>query len=106
MTGEPIPGALDPAGDAAGRQPLWWRLRARLRGRADTEHEQVLVRVGIGMAIVTGLMIAAVGDPAPPQTVPLLSIATSYLVGGMLLLAHLLADPAPRPARRYVGMTI
>jgi two-component system, sensor histidine kinase RpfC len=106
MTGEPIPGALDPAGDAAGRQPLWWRLRARLKGRADTEHEQVLVRVGIGMAIVTGLMIAAVGDPAPPQTVPLLSIATSYLVGGVLLLVHLLADPAPRPARRYVGMTI
>ena len=37
---------------------------------------------------------------------PLLSIATSYLLGGVLLLAHLLADPAPRPARRYVGMTI
>jgi two-component system sensor histidine kinase RpfC len=106
MTAEQTPGALDPDGDAARRQPLWWRLRARLKGRQDTEHEQILVRVGIGVAIVSGLIIAAVGQPAPPQAVPLLSIATSYLIGGMLLLAHLLADPAPRPARRYVGMAI
>ena len=76
------------------------------QGRTDTEHEQILVRVAIGVAIVSGLMIAAVGDPSPPQAVPLLSIASSYLVGGVLLLAHLLADPAPRPARRYVGMAI
>ena len=50
-------------------------------------------------------MIAALGDPSPSRAVPLLSIASSYLVGGVLL-AHLLADPAPRPVRRYVGMTI
>ena len=106
MTGERIPGALDPDGDGAAHPPLWWRLRARLKGRPDTEHEQILVRVGIGVAIVSGLMIASVGHPAPPQAVPLLSIAASYLIGGVLLLAHLLADPAPRPARRYVGMAI
>jgi two-component system sensor histidine kinase RpfC len=86
--------------------PLWWRLRERLKGRPDTEHEQVLVRVAIGVAIVTGLLIAAVGDPPPPKVLPLLSIATCYLLGGVLLLAHLLADPAPRPLRRYVGMTL
>jgi two-component system, sensor histidine kinase RpfC len=106
MTGERIPGALGPEGDAAARQPLWWRLRVRLKGRPDTEHEQILVRVGIGVAIVSGLIIAAVGDPAPPQVSSLLAIASSYLIGGVLLLVHLLADPAPRPARRYVGMTI
>ncbi len=106
MPGKQIQRAADPDGDAAGRLPLWWRLRARLSGRTDTEHEQVLVRVAIGVAIVSGLMIAAVGDPSPPQAVPLLSIAISYLVGGVLLLAHLLADPAPRPARRFVGMAL
>jgi two-component system sensor histidine kinase RpfC len=105
MTGERIPGAPGPDGEPAGRQPLCW-LRARLQGRPDTEHEQILVRVGIGVAIVSGLMIAAIGDPAPPKALSLLAIAASYLIGGVLLLVHLLADPASRPARRYVGMTI
>jgi two-component system, sensor histidine kinase RpfC len=88
------------------RTPLWWRLRERLKDRPDSEHEQILVRVGIGVAIVAGLVIAAVGDAPPPKVVPLLSIATCYLVGGLLLLAQIVADPAPRPARRYVGMAI
>jgi two-component system, sensor histidine kinase RpfC len=88
------------------RPPLWWRLRERLKDRPDSEHEQILVRVGIGVAIVAGLVIAAVGDAPPPKVLPLLSIATCYLVGGLLLLAQIVADPAPRPARRYVGMAI
>ena len=78
----------------------------RLKGRPDTEHEQILVRVAIGVAIVTGLAIAAAGDPSPPEVLPLLAIATCYLVGGALLLAHLLADPAMRPVRRFVGMAL
>ena len=92
--------------EAPERPPLWWWLRERLKDRPDTEHEQILVRVGIGVAIVAGLLIAAVGDPPPSQVLPLLSIASCYLIGGVLLLAHLLGDPAPRPARRYVGMAI
>jgi two-component system sensor histidine kinase RpfC len=97
-------GASRPGGSE--RPPLWWRLRERLKGRSDTEHEQILVRVAIGVAIVTGLGIAAVGAPPPPKVLPLLSIATCYLMGGVLLLAHLVADPAPRPVRRYVGMAL
>jgi two-component system, sensor histidine kinase RpfC len=86
--------------------PLRWRLRERLKDRPDSEHEQILVRVAIGVAIVAGLVIAAVGEAPPPKVLPLLSIATCYLAGGVLLLTHLLADPAPRPVRRYVGMAI
>jgi two-component system, sensor histidine kinase RpfC len=86
--------------------PLWWRLRERLKGRPDTEHEQILVRVAIGVAIVTGLVIAAAGDLPPPEVMPLLAMATCYLVGAVLLLAHLLADPALRPVRRFVGMAL
>jgi two-component system, sensor histidine kinase RpfC len=86
--------------------PLWWRLRRRLQGRSDTEHEQILVRVAIGVAIVTGLVIAAAGDLPPPEVMPLLAMATCYLVGAVLLLAHLLADPALRPVRRFVGMAL
>jgi two-component system sensor histidine kinase RpfC len=84
--------------------PLWWRLRQRFHGRSDTEHEQILVRVAIGLAIVAGLGIAALGEAPPPEALALLAIATCYLTGGLLLLAHILADPAPRPVRRYVGM--
>ena len=93
------PGASEPL-------PLWWRLRERLKGRADTEHEQILVRVAIGVAIVAGLVIAVIGDPPPPEVMPLLAIASCYLAVRILLLAHLLTDPAPRPARRYVGMAL
>ena len=96
----------DPGPEAPGRLPLWWRLRERLKHRPDTEHEQILVRVGIGVAIVAGLVISAVGDAPPAEALPLLAIATCYLVGGVLLLAHLLLDPAPRPVRRYVGMAV
>jgi two-component system sensor histidine kinase RpfC len=109
MSGERTQQVIEAGASRPGEpQPphLWWRLRERLKGRPDTEHEQILVRVAIGVAIVSGLVIAAVGDPPPPQVLPLLSIASCYLVGGALLLAHLLADPAPRPVRRYVGMTL
>jgi two-component system sensor histidine kinase RpfC len=92
--------------ELATRPPLWSRLRERLKNRPDTEHEQILVRVAIGIAIVTGLAIAAVKDQPPSQVGPLLVIATSYLVSGLLLLAHILVDPALRPVRRYVGMTV
>jgi two-component system, sensor histidine kinase RpfC len=88
------------------RPLLWWRLRERLKHRPDSEHEQILVRIGIGVAIVAGLALAAVGDAPAPKVLSLLPIAACYLIGGLLLLAHLLAHPAPRPARRYVGMAL
>jgi two-component system, sensor histidine kinase RpfC len=86
MSGEQARPAPEPSSGAPGPTappPLWWRLRERLRGRPDSEHEQILVRVGIGVAIVAGLVIAAIGDPAPPEISPLLAIATSYLVGAV-----------------------
>ena len=109
MSGEPTREVIEAGAsrpEAPEPLPLWWRLRERLKHRTDSEHEQILVRVGIGVAIVAGLGIAAVGDAPPLAVLPLLSIATCYLVGGVLLLAHLLAEPAPRPVRRYVGMAI
>src|SRR5919106_2454241 len=104
------PGPQPAAGAAHAPAPpsatLWQRFRARLQGRADSEHEQILVRGAIAVAIVTGLTIAAFGDPPPSEIVRLLLIAGSYLAGSVLLLGHLLVDPGPRPTRRYVGMML
>jgi two-component system sensor histidine kinase RpfC len=85
---------------------LWQRLQARLLGRSDSEHEQILVRDVIAVAIVVGLTVAALSEPPPPQVGSLLLIAGSYLVGALLLLAHLLYDPRPQPVRRYIGMLL
>jgi two-component system sensor histidine kinase RpfC len=94
--------------DAGGPAPasLWQHLRARLLGRDDSEHEQILVRDVIAVAIVVGLTVAALMDPPPAQVGSLLLIAGSYLVGALLLLAHLLYDPRPHPVRRYIGMVL
>ena len=93
----------DPGPPPAG---LWQRLRARLADRVDSEHEQILVRGVIAVAIVAGLTIAALGEPPPAQVGTLLLIAGSFLLGALLLLAHLLYDPRARPARRYIGMLL
>jgi two-component system, sensor histidine kinase RpfC len=85
---------------------FWRRLRARLAERRDSEHEQILVRGVIAVAIVVGLTLAALGEQPPLQIGTLLLIAGGYLLGALLLLAHLLHDPRPRPARRYVGMLL
>lgn len=81
-------------------------LLQRLRHRVDSEHEQILVRGGIAVAIVVGLAMVAIGDQPPPRIGVLLLIAGSYLLGALLLLGHLLLDPEPRPVRRYVGMLL
>ena len=99
---EPLPGA----GSSPPPASLWRRLRARLEGRVDSEHEQILVRDVIALAIVAGLGLAALGEQPPPQVGVLLLIAGSYLLGALLLLAHVLYDPRPQPVRRYIGMVI
>jgi two-component system, sensor histidine kinase RpfC len=98
---------IDP-GRGASSPPasLWQRLRARLADRVDSEHEQIVVRDVIAVAIVVGLTVAALGEPPPAQVGTLLLIAGSYLLGALLLLAHLLYDPRARPARRYIGMLL
>jgi two-component system sensor histidine kinase RpfC len=81
-------------------------VRARLADRVDSEHEQILVRCAIAVAILGGLSAFALGGSPPPQVGTLLLIAGGYLLGALLLLAHLLHDPRPRPVRRYIGMLL
>jgi two-component system sensor histidine kinase RpfC len=78
-----------------------------LRGRQDSEHEQVLIRVAIAAACLLYLTITAQGDGhgaiLAQRCRPL---GVGYLTGAVLLLAHLLWEPGPRPIRRYAGMSL
>lgn len=110
MSGERAPEAAEASNGtraAGGRTPLWQRLRQRLQGRADSEHEQIVIRVAIAALclLYLGIVAQGTGDGAAlaRRCVPL---GLLYLSGASLLLVLLLRDPGPRPARRYAGMTL
>ena len=94
----------------AARQPsdrpgLRERLTARLRDRLDSEHEQILVRLGIAVAALLYLIVASQGDGAHADAAAgLRPLAAAYALASVLLLAHLLASPAANPPRRLAGL--
>lgn len=77
---------------------------ARLRGRSDSEHGQVVVRIVITFlfAIYLGWEVGA-GDSRPALVATWL-ILVGELVLSLGLLAAILAAPAPSHARRWIGM--
>jgi two-component system sensor histidine kinase RpfC len=92
-------GARD-AGEARG-------LRARLRGRADSEHEQVLIRIGVALAALTSLAAASMGAGEGAQLAGrLVPVAGAYAAGSLLLIVHLLWQPRSSPPRRCAGMVL
>jgi two-component system sensor histidine kinase RpfC len=98
-------GADDPRSLAASAGAYGRRLRARLQGRPDSEHEQVLIRVGIATACLLYLTITALGDGSAASLAQRCRpLGVGYLAGALALLAHLLWQPGVRPARRYAGM--
>ena len=99
--------AREPAARGRRAGAAWRRLVGRLKERPDSEHEQILIRVAIAAACLLYLSLAALGDghgaTLAERCRPL---GVAYLTGALLLLGHLLWQPGPRPARRYVGMTL
>ncbi len=99
--------AAKPTGTAnrtAGSIGRWWT--ARFRDRDDSEHEQILVRVGIATVIlVTLTAVALTGDP-PPAIQSCVPLAIFLLAGAVLLLAHLVWSPAVNPLRRGVALVL
>jgi len=75
------------------------RFAARLRGRADTEHEMSFNRLVFAAAIVVYLIAAG----QPSRGAPLLGMAV-YTVGGILFLLHILAWPAVNVPRRLAAL--
>lgn len=85
---------------------VWRWLRARLRDREDSEHEQLLVRVGFSAVILIYLLTLVDGATALSVWHACLAIAAVYVLGSLLLLGHLLWRPEVSVARRVAGLTL
>ena len=92
--------------DASKSMPVWQWLRSRLRGREDSEHEQILIRVGFATIILVYLLTLIDGQTAPAVWQTCLVIASVYAAGSLLLLAHILSRPGVSVARRVAGMLL
>lgn len=88
------------------RTPSNW-IRHRLSGRADSEHEQILVRIAIGFGVVAYIvgMGFRYGFDNPHVILPFRT-ALAAIVPAMGLLIGLLYDPASSVVRRISGMLL
>ena len=87
----PAPTALTP-----GWRGAVVRLRAHLAARPDTEHEQALVRLVLGVLIL-GYLVLATGVQ---QFEPTVLVMALYLALAIAIFLHILVVPATSPARR------
>jgi two-component system sensor histidine kinase RpfC len=105
MSGAPNQKARSDAEAPLSRLVGW--LRGRLRGRADSEHEQALIRIafafGIGAYV---LLVPKVGPGAELALRGGLLVCLASLAGSLAVLGHLLARPEPSVSRRYWGALI
>ncbi len=83
-------------------------IKSRLKGRPDSEHEQVLVRIGMGLLILgyCAFLIADAGDQWFHDAAIRYSlfITLIYLFVSTAIFLHLLARPEICEPRRYVAM--
>lgn len=80
---------------------------AGLRERDDTEHEQILIRIGLGTLALLYIVAATdfTSGPAVHRALGFVIVGGHYL-GAWALFAHLLLAPAVNPVRRCVGMVL
>ena len=79
-------------------------LSARLAGRPDTEHEQALVRIVLGVVIVAYLLPDALADGGAFDTD--LAVLTGYLLAAVVVFVSIVARPGVSHARRLVILAI
>ena len=88
---------------------VWLRwVRARLAARPDTEHEQAIVRVGLGTVLFLYLLPGALGETTGPLTVRQLYLAVmvAYVVYAIVNFVAILAKPEVSPLRRLVSAVV
>jgi two-component system sensor histidine kinase RpfC len=81
---------------------LW----ARLQERPDSEHEQAVVRVAVGL-VLTAYLVAAVLflPPAERPGAPLWLGLSAFFLSSLLLFWHLIRHPGISVTRRLLGAT-
>ncbi len=72
--------------------------------RGDSEPQQAIIRLLIAGAILAYLAALAALDLAGPVLMSLLAVDVAGMLSAWLLFVHLMAEPAPSPVRRAVGM--
>jgi len=83
-------------------------IRTRLTGRADTEHEQALIRTVIGIVFFLYLLPDAIEHSVEWVYVSkvYLMVMTAFLVAALGIIVCILVWPQPSPARRVISNAI
>lgn len=88
------------------RLVLRW-VRQRLRQRADSEHEQAIIRIFFALFIAVYVFFLPSDLPDRDHIVSMgLLISGVCLLLAVLLFLHILVDPRVRPPRRIAGMLV
>ncbi len=83
------------------------RLLAPFQGRQDSELEQALIRIVLGLLLVGYLVFAVLSDGAVDVTERALLVAAGlFIVGAFGILGWIAWDPLPCPRRRIAGMLV
>ena len=97
-------GTAHPTGAGLFSVPSTWAwIRSRLRGRPDSEHEQQLIRIAIGLVIFVPSLISYVGEPEA-DLVHLVEISGAFLLTSFLFFFHLLYQPHVSVVRRLLAL--
>jgi two-component system, sensor histidine kinase RpfC len=85
----------------------WWRwLRARLAARPDTEHEQALVRVVLGLVLGLYLLPEILARYAGGLPEPHILIWIGFLFFSVVIFGAILVSPGVSPVRRVAGIVL
>jgi two-component system sensor histidine kinase RpfC len=78
------------------------RMRAHLDSRPDSEHEQAIVRLVLGVLVVLYLIPGAIAQNLEPTIV----VMVGYLAGAILIFGHILVAPGVSPTRRVLAIVV
>ncbi len=86
---------------------VWWRwLRARLAARPDSEHEQAIVRLVVGLLLGLYLLPEILQRRTEGVPEPHILVWIGFLVSSAIIFGATLAFPGVSPTRRVLGMLI
>jgi two-component system, sensor histidine kinase RpfC len=88
---------------------VWWRwLRARLAARPDTEHEQAIVRLLLGLVLLFYLLPQSFRGPAVDSGngSVYLAVMVGFLAFASVILASIILQPGESATRRVASATV